>query len=147
MVNNLYFAVSLFLTMATSFLGLQLQYTNAASIEVPKYEVDVLNPENGPVVKGTQFIEYPDGQTKVEIPYKDDDMKAWINVEVYLMCVQDDQESGRQSAEFLGQLPEQQDNETAAAYYKELLKSMDADGMDTCIEMNGEYARVYGIPN
>jgi hypothetical protein len=147
MVNNLYFAVSLFLAMATSFLGLHLQYTNAASIEVPKYEVDELNPENGPVVKGTQFIEYPDGQTKVEIPYKDDDMKAWINVEAYLICVQDDQESTRQSAEFLGQLPEQQDNGTAAEYYKELLKSMDADGMDTCIEMNGEYARVYGIPN
>jgi hypothetical protein len=147
MVNNLYFAVSLFLAMVTFFLGLQLQYTIAASIEVPKYEVDELNPENGPVVNGTQFIEYPDGQTKLEIPYKDDDMKAWINVEAYLICVQDDQESTRQSSEFLGQLPEQQDNETAAAYYKELLKSMDVDGMDTCIEMNGEYARVYGIPN
>ena len=33
------------------------------------------------------------------------------------------------------------------AYYKELLKSMDADGMDTCIVMNGEYARVYSILN
>jgi hypothetical protein len=93
MVNNLYFAVSLFLAMVTSFLDLQLQYTIAASIEVPKYEVDELNPENGPVVRGTQFIE------------------------------------------------------TAAANHKELLKSMDVDGMDTCIEMNGEYARVYGIPN
>ena len=33
------------------------------------------------------------------------------------------------------------------AYYEELLKSMDAGGMSMCIEMNGEYARVYGIPN
>jgi hypothetical protein len=130
--------------VAASFLGLQLQYTNAASIEVPKYEADKLNPESGLVVSGTQFIEYPDGQTKVEIPYKDEDKKAWINVEAYLVCVQDDQESTRLSAEF--RRPEQQDNETAT-YYEELLKSMDADGMDMCIEMNGEYARVYGIPN
>ena len=129
-----------------SFLGLQLQYTNAARIEVPMYEVDELNPESGLVVSGTQFIEYPDGQTKVEIPYNNEIKKAWINVEAYLICVHD-QESTRQSAEFLGQLPEKQDNETAAAYYEELLKSKDADGMDTCVKMNGEYARVYGIPN
>ena len=147
MVNILYFALSLFSVVAASFLGLQLQYTNAASIEVPKYAVDELNPESGLVVSGTQFIGYPDGQTKIEVPYKDEDKKAWINVEAYLICVQDDQESTRQSAEFRGQVPEQQDNETAAAYYEELLKSMDAGGMSMCIEMNGEYARVYGIPN
>lgn len=27
------------------------------------------------------MIEYPDGQTKIEIPYKDEDKKAWITVE------------------------------------------------------------------
>ena len=54
--------------MVASFLGLQLQYTDAASIEVPKYEVDELNLESGLVVSGTQFIEYPDGQTKIEVP-------------------------------------------------------------------------------
>jgi hypothetical protein len=147
MANYLCFALSLFSALVASFLGLQLQYTNAARIEVPMYEVDELNPESGLVVSGTQFIEYPDGQTKVEIPYNNENKKAWINVEAYLICVQDDQESTRQSAEFLGQLLEQQDNETAAAYYEELLKSKDADGMDTCIKMNGEYAMVYGIPN
>ena len=146
MANYLCFALSLFSTLVAS-LTLQLQYTNAARIEVPMYEVDELNPESGLVVSGTQFIEYPDGQTKVEIPHNNENKKAWINVEAYLICVQDDQESARQSAEFLGQLPEQQDNETAATYYEELLKSKDADGMDTCIKINGEYARVYGIPN
>ena len=46
-----------------------------------------------------------------------------------------------------GDLPEQQNNEAAAAEKEELLKSMDADGMDTCIEMNAQYADVYGVPN
>jgi hypothetical protein len=46
---------------------IQVQITNAASIEVPKYASD---PELGMVVDGIQFIEYPDEQTKVEIPYK-----------------------------------------------------------------------------
>ena len=83
MVNILYFALALFSVVVASFLGLQLQYTNAASIEVPKYAGDELNPESGLVVSGTQFIEYPDGQTKIEVPYKDEDKKAWINVEAY----------------------------------------------------------------
>ena len=122
MVNILYFALSLFSVVAASFLGLQLQYTNAASIEVPKYAVDEQNSESGLVVSGTQFIEYPDGQTKIEVPYKDEDKKAWINVEAYLICVQDDQESTRQSAEFRGQLPEQQDNETASSILRRVIK-------------------------
>jgi hypothetical protein len=100
MGNILYFALALFPVVAASFLGLQLQYTNVASIEVPKYEVDELNPEGGLVVSGTQFIEYPDGQTKVGVPYKDEDKKAWINVEAYLICVRDDQESTRQSVRY-----------------------------------------------
>ena len=45
MVNILYFALALFSVVVASFLGLQLQYTNAASIEVPKYAVDEPNPE------------------------------------------------------------------------------------------------------
>ena len=36
--------------------------------------------------------------------------------------VQDDQESARQSAEFLGQLPEQQDNETAGSILRRVTK-------------------------
>ena len=123
---------------------IQVQIANAASIEVPKYASD---PDLGIVVDGTQFIEYPDGQTKVEIPYKDGDGKAWINVEAYDICVQEDQQGTREAAENLGQLPEQQNNETAATYYEELLKSMDADGMDICIEMNAQYADVHGVPN
>lgn len=43
-------------------------------------------------VDGTQFIEYPDEQNKVEIPYKDDDKKAWINVEAYNICVQEEKQ-------------------------------------------------------
>jgi hypothetical protein len=43
-------------------LIIQVQIANAASIEVPKYASD---PDLGMVVDGTQFIEYPDEQTKV----------------------------------------------------------------------------------
>jgi hypothetical protein len=67
------------------------------------------------VVDGTQFIEYPDGQTKAEIPYKDDDKKAWINVKAYNICVQEDTDLTRETMANSGDLPEQQDNEAAAA--------------------------------
>ena len=123
---------------------IQVQIANAATIEVPKYASD---PELGMVVDGTQFIEYPDEQTKIEIPYKDDDKKAWINVEAYNICVQEDKDLTREAMADSGDLPEQQDNEVAAAEKEELLKSMDADGMDICIEMNEQYADVNGVPN
>ena len=116
-------------------------------LQVPKYAIDELFPEDGLVVNGTQFIEYPDEQTKIEIPYKDEDNKAWINVEAYNICVEEDRQANRESAENLGFLPEQQDNETETAYYEELQKSIMADSMDTCIEWNGRYAETYDIPN
>jgi hypothetical protein len=65
-----------------------VQISNAATIEVPKYGIDELMPEEGLVPIGTRMIEYPDGQTKIEVPYKDEDKKAWINVEAYEICVQ-----------------------------------------------------------
>jgi hypothetical protein len=51
-----------------------VQISNAASIEVPKYGIDELMPEDGLVPIGTQIIEYPDGHTKTEVPYKDEDI-------------------------------------------------------------------------
>jgi hypothetical protein len=120
---------------------IQVQIANAASIEVPKYASD---PDLGMVVDGTKFIKYPDEQTKIEIPYKDDDKKAWINVEAYNICVQEDKDDTREVMADSGDLP---DNEAAAAEKEELPKSMDADGMDICIEMNAQYADVYGVPN
>ena len=121
-----------------------IHVVNAASLEVPKYADD---PDLGTIVDGTQFIEYPDEQTKIGIPYKDDDKKAWINIEAYNICVQEDKDLTREAMANNGDLPEQQDNDTAAADAEELLKSMDADGMDICIEMDGQYAETYGIAN
>jgi hypothetical protein len=123
---------------------IQFQIANAASIEVPKYASD---PDLGMVVDGTQLTEYPDEKTKIEIPYRNDDKKAWINVEAYNICVQEDKDLTREAMADSGDLPEQQDNEAAAAEKEELLKSMDAEGMDICIEMNAQYADVHGIPN
>ena len=117
--------------------------TNAASIEVPKYGIDELMPEEGLVPVGTQMIEYPDGQTKIEIPYKDEDKKAWINVEAYEICVQEDRELTREA----GLLPEQQPNETAAKEAEEALEYSLPLDLESCIEFNGRYAETYDIPN
>ena len=73
--------------------------------------------------------------------------KHGLMLKAYDICVQEDQQGTREAAENLGQLPEQQNNETAATYYEELLKSMDADGMDICIEMNAQYADANDVPN
>jgi hypothetical protein len=75
-------------------------------------------------------IEYPDGQTKIEVPYKDEDQKAWINVEAYQICLKDDRDLSREA----GQLPEQQLNATAAKEAEEALKRMMPITMETCIE-------------
>jgi hypothetical protein len=119
------------------------QVANAASIEVPKYGIDELMPEEGLVPIGIQTIEYPDGQTKIEIPYKDEDKKAWINVEAYEICVQEDRELTREA----GLLPEQQSNETVAKEAAEALEYSLPLDLDSCIEFNGRYAEVYEIPN